>query len=59
MDRTVGDREEARQAFADAMAIYKLIDDRPGQADVLFGLGVVESQLGQIEKARDAYRKAE
>ena len=40
------------------MAIYKQIDDRPGQADVLCSLGAVESQLGHYDQARDDYRDA-
>jgi tetratricopeptide (TPR) repeat protein len=47
-----------RAAYDEARTLYKQVGDRLGEANVLFGLGELESKLGRNEQARAAYDDA-
>ena len=53
-----GSEGGARGAYGEALALFKQLDDRLGQANVLRGLGDLESTLGRNDQARAAYGKA-
>jgi tetratricopeptide (TPR) repeat protein len=53
-----GQNDQARAAYDEAIGLYKQVDDRLGQANVLRGLGDLESILGRNDQARAAYGEA-
>lgn len=53
-----GKNPEARKAYDDAGRLYKALDDQQGKANVLRGLGHLESKLGRNDQARNAYTEA-
>jgi len=54
----VGQNDEARTAYGEALALYKRADDRRGQAKALLGLGELESKEERADMARAAYSEA-
>jgi len=50
---------EALRAFREARGLYKAVDDRQGEADVLIGLGDLELARGRNDAARAAYTEAQ
>jgi tetratricopeptide (TPR) repeat protein len=50
--------EQARTAYDEARTFYKQESDRLGEANVLAGLGDLESTMGRNEQARTAYDEA-
>jgi tetratricopeptide (TPR) repeat protein len=53
-----GEHVAARQNYEKARTLYRKIDDRVGEADVLTGLGDLERLLGHNQKAEIAYSDA-
>ncbi len=57
-ENNVGRTEEARQAYAEAEAIFEDQEDFDGMAQVALGLGNLEGSLGQSGAAHDAFARA-
>jgi hypothetical protein len=53
-----GRNEQARTAYDEARTLCKQLNNHLGEANVLFGLGSLESGLGRSEQARSAYDAA-
>jgi hypothetical protein len=53
-----GQNDQARAAYGDALVLFKQVDDRLGQANVLAGLGDLEGKLGRNDQPRAAYGDA-
>ena len=53
-----GHNDEAREAYSQARTLYKAIEHRLGEANVLRGLGEPERTLGRNDQARVAYSQA-
>ncbi|TKB95671.1 MAG: tetratricopeptide repeat protein [Nitrospira sp.] len=53
-----GDQAAARRAYDESSALYVKLGDRQAQANVLRGLGDLESLLGRNEEAQTAYTEA-
>lgn len=49
---------DSRREYHSALALYRQMSNRLGEADVLRGLGHLERKLGNNDKARDAYSDA-
>jgi Tetratricopeptide repeat len=47
-----GQNDQARAAYADAIALCKQVDDRLGQANVLRGLGALDSRKNPKQAER-------
>jgi Flp pilus assembly protein TadD len=56
----LGRNDQARAAYGEALTlfIFKQVDDRLGQANVLAELGDLEGKLSRNDQARAAYGKA-
>ncbi len=54
----LGRNDQAREAYGEAKTLYKAVGDRPGEANVLRGLGDLERTLGRNDQAREAYGEA-
>ena len=50
--------DQARAAYGEARTLYKQVEGRLGEANVLLGLGDLESKLGRHDQARAAYGEA-
>lgn len=56
---SLGDRnDQARAAYGEARTLYKAVGNRLGEANVLRGLGHLESKLDRNDQAREAYGEA-
>ena len=53
-----GQSNQARAAYGEAMTLFKQVYDVLGEANVLVGLGDLESVLGRYDQARAAYGEA-
>ena len=56
--RFSGDAKQARVAYTEARTLFKAVEDRHGEAQVLRGLGDLERELGRNDQARAAYTEA-
>ena len=56
--RLSGRNDQARAAYSEARALFKQVEDRLGEANVLTGLGDLESKLGRNDQARVAHTEA-
>jgi tetratricopeptide (TPR) repeat protein len=56
--RLSNDYERSRAAYRDAHGLYKAVEHRLGEADVLRGLGDLERMLGRNDQTRAAYTEA-
>jgi hypothetical protein len=54
-----GRNDQARAAYGDALALYKQVDDRLGQANVLRGLGALNSRKNPKQTARCLFEAAQ
>ena len=54
----LGRNDQAREAFAEARTLYRAVEDRLGEANVLSGLGDLERNLGRNDQAREAFAEA-
>ncbi len=50
--RMLGRNDQARAAYGEARTLYKQVEDRLGEANVLLGLGELERTLGRNDQAR-------
>lgn len=53
-----GDRQEARQAFAESLALYRALGDRWGVARALCASGMAAQGLGACEEARHLHEES-
>ena len=58
LERMLGRNDEARAAYTEARALYRAVENRLGEANVLLGLGELERMLGRNDEARTAYTEA-
>ena len=56
--RISGRNDQARSAYEEAHTLYKHEQNRLGEANVLLGLGHLESMLGRNDRARPDYGEA-
>lgn len=56
--RSTGYAQQARAAYTEASMLYKAVEDRHGEAQVLRGLGELERVLSRHDQARVAYTEA-
>ena len=56
--RFSGDAKQARVAYTEARTLFKAVEDRHGEAQVLRGLGDLERVLSRNDQARVAYTEA-
>jgi len=53
-----GHNDEAREAYSQARTLFKLEQNRLGEAGVLYGIGHLERTLGRNDQAREAFFQA-
>ena len=53
-----GRHDQARTAFAEARTLFRAVEDRLGEANVLLGLGDLERMLGRHDQAKKNYYQA-
>ncbi|MCH7540014.1 MAG: tetratricopeptide repeat protein [Proteobacteria bacterium] len=56
--RELDRNDQARAAYGEARTLFKQVEDRLGEANVLLGLGELERKLGRNDQARAAYGEA-
>ena len=49
----LGRHDQAREAYAEARTLFRAVENRLGEANVLRGLGDLESKLGRHDQARE------
>jgi tetratricopeptide (TPR) repeat protein len=55
-EHSLADRnDQARAAYGEARLLYKQVQNRLGEANVLLGMGDLERKLGRNDEAREAY----
>ena len=59
LESTLGRNDQARAAYGEAIALYKQVDDRLGQANVLRGLGALDSRNKPQQAARCFFESAQ
>jgi Flp pilus assembly protein TadD len=59
LERKLGLNDEARTAYGDALALFKQVDHRLGQANVLRGLGLLDSGNNTQQAARCFFESAQ
>jgi tetratricopeptide (TPR) repeat protein len=52
------DNDQARQLYAQSLALYRTLDDRWGMANALWGVGSVTNDLGAYEEAERLQRES-
>ena len=58
LDRTLGRNAEARTSYIEARRLYRDVQDRLGDANVLMGLGELELTQGEKNLARQHFFQA-
>ena len=58
LESKLGRNDAARAAYREARTLFKQVEDRLGEGNVLLGLGHLERKLGRNDAARDAYGEA-
>ena len=57
-DHEQGSIDRAREGYAAALAIYRDVGDRVGEANTLTGLAICDREQGSIDRAREGYAAA-
>ena len=58
LESYLGRYDQARTDFTEALVLYKAIDDRMGEANLLLDLGHLEHKVNRHDKARMNFHQA-
>lgn len=58
VERLVGEYEQARKHYINALALARHLGDRPAEAGALWGMGHVASDTADRGQAQEYWRKA-